>query len=53
MTWEGGLGGVLSAHLVINLTDSRNRRAFALAANIKDDPMDMESMDTHKDEVDL
>ena len=34
---------MLSAHPVINLADSQDRRAFTLAANIKDEPMDVES----------
>ena len=38
---------------VISLADSQDKTAFALAANIKDEPMDVESIDTHKDEVGL
>ena len=44
---------MLSAHSVINLADSQDKTAFALAANIKDEPMNVESIDTHKDEVGL
>ena len=44
---------MLSAHLVINLTESQDRRPFALAANIEDEPMHVESIDTRKDEVGL
>ena len=37
---------MLSAQLVINLADGQDKTAFALATNIKDEPMDVESIDT-------
>ncbi|XP_077979126.1 transformation/transcription domain-associated protein-like [Glandiceps talaboti] len=35
---------------VINLADSHDREAFSIASKIKEEPMDVESIDTHREE---
>ena len=37
---------MLAAHLAINLTDRQDKMAFALAVNIKDELIDVESIAT-------
>ena len=40
-----------SASSVVNLADSQDRAAFATLMKIKEEPMDVESVDSNKEEV--
>lgn len=42
-----------SASSVVNLADSQDRAAFATLMKIKEEPMDVESVDSNKEEVDF
>ena len=45
------LGALPAATSVINLADSHNRAAFTILTQIKEEPMDVESLDVNKEEV--
>ena len=36
---------------VVNYADSSDKATFAMVTNMKEEPMDVESLDTNKDEV--
>ena len=40
-----------SATSVVNLADSHDRAAFAMVARMKEEPMDVESLDANKEDV--
>ncbi len=53
MTIQAASGSHLlpAATSVVALADAHDRQAFALASRMKDEPMDVESIDTNKEEV--
>ncbi len=40
-----------SASSVVNMADSHDRQAFAMVTRMKDEPMDVESIETKQEEV--
>ena len=40
-----------SATSVVNMADSHDRQAFVMVSKMKDEPMDVESIETNKEEV--
>ncbi len=53
MTIQSSNGGNLlpSATSVVNMADTHDRQAFAMVTKLKDEPMDVESIETNKEEV--
>ena len=53
MTIQSSNGANLmpSASSVVNMADSHDRQAFVMVSKMKDEPMDVESIETNKEEV--
>ena len=53
MTIQSSNGANLmpSASGVVNMADSHDRQAFVMVSKMKDEPMDVESIETNKEEV--
>ena len=51
ITGAGAQAQLAAASAVINLADSHDRAAFTMVTRMKEEPMDVESVDNNKDEV--